>query len=678
MATVAPPADQATDLLQKLSLNPQPKSLDIPEPIKKTAVYHYGVVDSNGQPPSFDRSLTPLLPSDALDPSVCFIPNGYQPYYFGGYGNGLEWNESTGYTNPDGVDLSSGIYGENGSLVYPQGYAYAAYTYSPATSPAPAVGSDGQLYAAELYQYPYFPLPTSSGPFTSSVTAPSQGDISMNRAADEKTLPAGGTNAAAAGASKSGTAKGNNGSAPVKPLNQGTLNPSANLYGNDAQGGGFAAGYQDPSFSYDGFYTPVSWHDGSKFSDVQRPVSGSGVASSFSKANNVPSSRNQNYQSNSHYAGLHQPASMAGFGTAQGYYNGMYQSKLYSQYGSTVRSGMVYGSDGYGARTNGRWVTADNKYRGWGKGNNYFYGRENIDGLNELNRGPRAKGPKNQKGTSETGSVVKGQTGTSNLSGAGETNKTCVVPERELYNREDFREDYTDAKFYVIKSYSEDDIHKSIKYNVWASTPNGNKKLDAAYQESQQKAGGCPVFLFFSVNASGQFVGLAEMIGPVDFDKNVEYWQQDKWTGSFPLKWHIVKDVPNSLLKHITLENNENKPVTNSRDTQEVKLEQGLKIIKIFKEHNNKTCILDDFSFYEVRQKTIQEKKAKQQQHQQTPQKQVWEGKTTDDKKEPATSESTSAVQGDGDRKVAENGSTAKTRDPLNIAKQVGSLPNGC
>lgn len=69
------------------------------------------------------------------------------------------------------------------------------------------------------------------------------------------------------------------------------------------------------------------------------------------------------------------------------------------------------------------------------------------------------------------------------------------------------------------------------------------------------------------VNASGQFVGLAEMIGPVDFNKNVEYRQQDKWTGSFPLKWHIVKDVPNSLLKHITLEN---KPVTNSRDTQEV------------------------------------------------------------------------------------------------------------
>lgn len=60
------------------------------------------------------------------------------------------------------------------------------------------------------------------------------------------------------------------------------------------------------------------------------------------------------------------------------------------------------------------------------------------------------------------------------------------------------------------------------------------------------------------------------MVGPVDFDKSVTYWQQDKWSGQFPVKWHIIKDVPNSQFRHIVLENNDNKPVTNSRDTQEV------------------------------------------------------------------------------------------------------------
>ncbi|KAJ0837114.1 putative YTH domain-containing protein [Helianthus annuus] len=103
------------------------------------------------------------------------------------------------------------------------------------------------------------------------------------------------------------------------------------------------------------------------------------------------------------------------------------------------------------------------------------------------------------------------------------------------------------------------------------------------------------------------------MVGPVDFNKSLDYWQQDKWVSYFPVKWHIVKDVPNSMLKHIILEYNENKPVTNSRDTQEVKLEQGLQMIKIFKDHSSKRCILDDFEFYEERQKRIKEKKAKQQ-----------------------------------------------------------------
>jgi hypothetical protein len=72
------------------------------------------------------------------------------------------------------------------------------------------------------------------------------------------------------------------------------------------------------------------------------------------------------------------------------------------------------------------------------------------------------------------------------------------------------------------------------------------------------------------VNASGQFCGVAEMIGSVDFNKHMDFWQQDKWSGSFPVKWHIIKDVPNANFRHIVLENNDNKPVTNSRDTQEV------------------------------------------------------------------------------------------------------------
>lgn len=84
------------------------------------------------------------------------------------------------------------------------------------------------------------------------------------------------------------------------------------------------------------------------------------------------------------------------------------------------------------------------------------------------------------------------------------------------------------------------------------------------------------------------------MMGPVDFEKTVEYWQQDKWNGCFPVKWHIVKDVPNSMLKHIILENNDNKPVTNSRDTQEVPENCFLVIYVVGYQGRNLVCSSTD------------------------------------------------------------------------------------
>jgi hypothetical protein len=56
----------------------------------------------------------------------------------------------------------------------------------------------------------------------------------------------------------------------------------------------------------------------------------------------------------------------------------------------------------------------------------------------------------------------------------------------------------------------------------------------------------------------------------VDYTRSMPFWEQHKWNGSFPVKWHVIKDLPNSQLRHIILENNECKPVTNSRDGQEV------------------------------------------------------------------------------------------------------------
>lgn len=172
------------------------------------------------------------------------------------------------------------------------------------------------------------------------------------------------------------------------------------------------------------------------------------------------------------------------------------------------------------------------------------------------------------------------------------------------YNPKDFDLNPKNVKFFIIKSYSEDDIHRSIKYSIWCSTEHGNKRLDQAFREAKGL-----VYLFYSVNGSGHFCGMAQMVSHVDYNSTANVWAQDKWKGQFKVKWIYVKDVPNSQLRHIRLENNENKPVTNSRDTQEVPPEKGKQVLKIMHTFRHTTSIFDDFLHYEKRQEEDEQRK---------------------------------------------------------------------
>ncbi|XP_056642644.1 YTH domain-containing family protein 3 [Diorhabda sublineata] len=164
------------------------------------------------------------------------------------------------------------------------------------------------------------------------------------------------------------------------------------------------------------------------------------------------------------------------------------------------------------------------------------------------------------------------------------------------YNPTDFDLTAPNTRFFVIKSYSEDDIHRSIKYEIWCSTEHGNKRLDTAFRERGN------IYLFFSVNGSGHFCGMAQMVSAVDYNANSSVWSQDKWKGQFKVRWIYVKDVPNVQLRHIRLENNDNKPVTNSRDAQEVPHSKGVQVLRIMHSYRHSTSIFDDFIHYEKRQ----------------------------------------------------------------------------
>ncbi|RKP35130.1 YTH domain-containing protein, partial [Dimargaris cristalligena] len=137
------------------------------------------------------------------------------------------------------------------------------------------------------------------------------------------------------------------------------------------------------------------------------------------------------------------------------------------------------------------------------------------------------------------------------------------------------------ARYFVIKSNSELDLRRSLKHHIWASTDMGNKRLDKAFRENRPHG---PTYLFFSVNASGRFCGMAEMQSEVDLSRRSTVWAQDKWNGVFQVRWTFAKDIANIYIRHILLANNNNKPITNSRDTQEIPEGPGRQMLKIFLE----------------------------------------------------------------------------------------------
>lgn len=181
------------------------------------------------------------------------------------------------------------------------------------------------------------------------------------------------------------------------------------------------------------------------------------------------------------------------------------------------------------------------------------------------------------------------------------------------------------SKFFVIKSFSEEDVHKAIKYKLWSSTKTGNQILNNSYKLAKEAGG--DVYLFYSCNGSGRFVGLAKMASALDEKNSFPYWTQDqKWSGQFDIEWVFIKDVQFKAFKNIDIimKDGQLKPVTYSRDTQEIPFKEGSIMADIIEKHNNSNTILEHFEYYDLRQenyeKTIQLNTNQKSQLQQQPQ----------------------------------------------------------
>lgn len=179
------------------------------------------------------------------------------------------------------------------------------------------------------------------------------------------------------------------------------------------------------------------------------------------------------------------------------------------------------------------------------------------------------------------------------------------------------------ARFLVMKSFYEDDVHKAVKFSMWSSTPQGNEKLQKLYEEAQEEAKSLsrdgtgvdatgkslvPVYLLYSVNKSKGFTGIAEMTGPVDFDAKVDYWmpredgsgRSDRWRGAFPIRWITIKDVPNTQFQDLVFQGTAtHRPIIFSRDATEVPYAEACQFVRRFTNFCAPSTLLQDMEFYD-------------------------------------------------------------------------------
>lgn len=196
-----------------------------------------------------------------------------------------------------------------------------------------------------------------------------------------------------------------------------------------------------------------------------------------------------------------------------------------------------------------------------------------------------------------------------------------LVTVNQKYFQEGLNEIPDDAAIYLIKSCTEEDTHKAIKYNLWSSTNYGNNKLNKEFETK-------PVYLLFSTYKSNQFTGLAKMKSSVNFKNTFPLWARDNWRGTFDIQWLLIKDVPFKQFKNVECEKREKKDngeynfinystksLCNSPDCQKIPTSEGKEIIKLMADYQNKNSILEHFEYYDIRQKNYESVVSKDNQH---------------------------------------------------------------
>ncbi|KAG7400296.1 YTH domain [Phytophthora boehmeriae] len=172
------------------------------------------------------------------------------------------------------------------------------------------------------------------------------------------------------------------------------------------------------------------------------------------------------------------------------------------------------------------------------------------------------------------------------------------------------REVFTTAtcRCFVLKSFSEENFHKSLKFGIWSTTYAHNALLDQVFKSDLTAVR--PVLFFFSVCGTKHFSGVARMTSGVRMDKQFQLWEKLKYEGFFHLEWLLVKDVPNYVFTGVKMSNTPTKKsITSCRDCEEVLFEEANEFLSIYTGFDSHSSAWDDFAHYDQLQKQIEHKR---------------------------------------------------------------------
>ena len=108
---------------------------------------------------------------------------------------------------------------------------------------------------------------------------------------------------------------------------------------------------------------------------------------------------------------------------------------------------------------------------------------------------------------------------------------------------------------------------------------------------------------------SGQFTGVAQMVGEVRFNMIFNYWWEElKWSGNFPVKWIYVKDLHHDIVSNLSVDDTS---IVRLKDGSPLPFNIGIEVLKTFRSTDFVSDIFEAFKYMDGREEKLRYKRDK-------------------------------------------------------------------